>query len=444
MSEAPSCGDLSRERGVTPIYDMEPGSRILLYEGRLGWRGGRLVGMGHGEVWYSSNGSLCWSASGTMCAHRDPHSSSEAISLLDRQSEPIASSTLNSTCNSSGRWQAEGHLASPVAIGAPDSQTAISAVLHIMNLPRYQDLGSTEPWDCVEIAGGGWRFGLREVDDLESRTRSLSLEPSRAVTHVATMAREAGGAFRPKEAYDVLEVFSLLVSFWAGDEVGVLLPVALDAEGSRVSEQWAAPRVRPYAGRLRWSCSQAPGAMDELWSTFLGMWGSEACAALLKFAVRTYLSAQQGYLETRLLEVCSGLESLAWHFLVNLDGRDPKRVDGQKAAWRVRSCLTVLGAPTDVPESLAGLASLDRAKTDGPAALFRARNAVTHPKEVIDIVQDSNDAKFDVWTLGMWYYDLFLLRFFGYDGDYINRTATRPIFDGLGTMTRVPWSDCDR
>jgi hypothetical protein len=362
---------------------------------------------------------------------------------LDLQPEPVAASTLNSTWSSSGSWHAEGHLASPVGIADPESNTANSVVLHLINLPRYQNLGGSEPWDLAEVTGGGWRFLLREVQDLDARVRSLTLEPSRAVTHVVTMTREKVGAFRPADAFDILEVFGLLVSFWAGDEVGVLLPVAFDAEGSRVSEQWAAPQVRPYAGRLRWSCSQAPGSMHELWSTFLGMWGTEAGAALLKFAVRTYLSAQQGYLEARLLEVCSGLESLAWHFLVNLDGRDPKRVDDQKAAWRVRSCLKALGAPTDVPESLKGLASLDRATTDGPAALFRARNAVTHPKDVVGIMQDSNDAKLDAWRLGMWYFDLFLLRLLDYGGDYINRTARLPIFDGLGTMAPVPWSSSE-
>lgn len=419
---------------LLPIYDLAPSSRCTLYDGPCYLNYSDAEGPGEAEVWYSSNGSLAWRARGSPHAQQETDGGLDGLVMtkLSGQSLPVLVS--HSGGSSGGDWWAEGSL-KHVVLGDP-SAPASAVRFQLLNLPPYLSLDT--PGNELDFSNDEWQIRIGEVPDLKHRNHRLLLEPSRAVTHAGVLRRIDSGVFSPSEGYLLLEAFSLLLSFCAGDTVAPLLPVAFDGMGKPVSEEWGEVKVGEYRGRLSWCCSQTPEAMVALWPRFHTLWSDPTTSALLKFAVRTYTTAQQGYLETRMTAACSGLESLAWHLLVHEGGSDVNQIDKQSGAWRVRRCLVEASVSEYVPDTLA---SIQRFRQyDGPNAIFGFRNAILHPTDVAGVINLDAALKLDYLRLAMWYYELLLLKLLGFEGVYLNRTDHLPIFDGRDECEPVPWA----
>ncbi len=95
-----------------------------------------------------------------------------------------------------------------------------------------------------------------------------------------------------------------------------------------------------------------------------------------------------------------------------------------------------MAIPAELTESLKA-AKADN-WTDAPAAMTAIRNAITHPtkRNRERLGRHPARIKHEVWSLGLWYLELCLLKLFKYQGVYANRLTRRY----QGQVEPVPWA----
>lgn len=132
------------------------------------------------------------------------------------------------------------------------------------------------------------------------------------------------------------------------------------------------------------------------------------------------------------------LELLAYAILVE-NGRTLTRQQyrAQDADSIFVALLTQLRIPTTVPAACHALTATARREgwDTGPRAVTALRNSVIHPKR--NRPQLDNPARIDIWKLSVWYVELALLSFFGYNGTYRNRLQSQQM---VGSVDKVPWA----
>ena len=134
----------------------------------------------------------------------------------------------------------------------------------------------------------------------------------------------------------------------------------------------------------------------------------------------------------------AALERLAWHVIVRhrhviSEGGFSRLV----AADRLRLLLDAASIPPCFPTGLTQLKATAKAFgwVDAPEAFVRVRNALVHPPKV---AKSKKQVPFyEAFQLGKWYVELVLLRAFGYNGEYSNRTKR---VRWVGEVQAVPWA----
>jgi hypothetical protein len=107
---------------------------------------------------------------------------------------------------------------------------------------------------------------------------------------------------------------------------------------------------------------------------------------------------------------------------------------GLSAADRLRRLLTEFGLPVAVgPPRLRvnALPALAAAQgwADAPEALVTLRNSIIHPhaRNTQRLQSYPVPARAEAWTIGLWYLELVLLKWFGYAGPYVNRQTAQHV-----------------
>jgi len=82
---------------------------------------------------------------------------------------------------------------------------------------------------------------------------------------------------------------------------------------------------------------------------------------------------------------------------------------------------------THIPSALKDLASFaaSHSCSDGPDAITRLRNFVSHPRRRNGTLGLPIDTWFQAWQLSMNYLQLLILKRFGYEGSYLDRLLSR-------------------
>ena len=171
-------------------------------------------------------------------------------------------------------------------------------------------------------------------------------------------------------------------------------------------------------------------------------WNDEVWQRRIQSVISMYTlsNRQVGRTDGSVMFAQATLELLCWRFLVEegpyltLQG-----FQNLNASQKIRLLLAQCQIPVDIPADLGALASLPNLRPqDGPTALTRVRNRIVHPptnpsQELINI-----DQIFEAWLLSQWYTELILLRFFGYEGEYVNRVDRQRQW--AGDVELVPWA----
>jgi len=165
----------------------------------------------------------------------------------------------------------------------------------------------------------------------------------------------------------------------------------------------------------------------------MSLWEDPDRRDILEVAIHWYVEANlgSGAIEGAVILCQSGLERLAYYIMVH--ERRVLREEhfgprGLAAAERLRRLLTEFGLPTAVGaprlrvNDLPALAAA-QGWTDAPDALVTLRNGIVHPdKRNLQRLQSYPlPARREAWTIYLWYFELVLLKWFGYSGAYANR-----------------------
>jgi hypothetical protein len=158
---------------------------------------------------------------------------------------------------------------------------------------------------------------------------------------------------------------------------------------------------------------------------------------ILEVAIHWYIEANlgSGAIEGAVILSQNGLERLAYYILVHERGilrEEDFRPGGLHAAERLRRLFTEFGLPTPIGpprfrvNNLPALAAAQGWR-DAPEALVILRNSIVHPdqRNTQRLHNYPIPARHEAWTLCLWYFELVLLKWFGYSGNYANRQTIR-------------------
>lgn len=234
-----------------------------------------------------------------------------------------------------------------------------------------------------------------------------------------------------------------LLSFVAGQDVAATVVVGVDRQNAPVWASWARPKRAWGHPGIRWCPEQIHAdAIPIIAEGLATIWPSVPRRRAVTRAIGYLGAVVRGVLEVRVPVACVGLEVLASEVLKRSLQLSPRKVDGMRAAPRVRRMLELTeistAIPTELPALTDRLLAANKPGWEGPEILMDIRNWLVHPTKMpgkLD-VPDKNEL-IEAWQLATWYLDLAILRQLGYNGAYSSRLR---LGRWEGVVEPVPWA----
>jgi hypothetical protein len=166
-----------------------------------------------------------------------------------------------------------------------------------------------------------------------------------------------------------------------------------------------------------------------------------------------YVESNQTLSPQSLLMTQSAFELLSWIVLTHIMSVNAKEFKKKSAAAKFRDLLSYSRLPFLLPKNyqLEGFRItelpkiLDKDKRENgaslqdiPGCIVSIRNRIAHPPNKStkqNITKYTNNARIEATRLSLWYLELCLLHWFGYQGEYSNRLKSR----NSGDYEKVPW-----
>jgi len=278
-----------------------------------------------------------------------------------------------------------GNLIDRGAFGDANDVTVISFLLP--NWPAMRGDWIDKPgaggWlGRVVLDAPPWRVTLEARRDHRQLVDELRAFGGYAITHVGRLERIDGARFSVADGRDVLEALNLFLSFARGFWTPPFLPVGYD-DGAIVWREWIGRTSSPWRATFAWFSTWHPQALADAWVLFKGRWDDADSRDSLKLGIWWYIEANgTTTAETSLLLCQVALELFSWVILVQeLAQLTKKQHRGAHAEDNIRDLLQWTQIPLAIPPEHAALAHLAKAEGwgDGPTALVRLRNKLTHP-----------------------------------------------------------------
>lgn len=295
---------------------------------------------------------------------------------------------------------------------------------------------STEEWVVTIDSITGFNFG----SDFEIEDQS-----GNAITHVGELVKQDGSPFTVSSAENILQLLYQWLSFCRGNWVAPMLSVGFDDSGDLVWKDWRQWNIRHAEHLPTWVNRDSSESLEKSFSGFLARSRDSIWAGPIKRVLAWYVESNRRAtgLEAAIILCQNALELLGWASLAQ-----DKKVLSQKgfqdlpAADKIRLLLSNCEIPLIIPANLTELRQLSKEYNwlDGPDCLVGIRNALVHPqpKSMLKLESVSSIAFYEIWSLGMWYLDLILLRLFDYKTVYCNRLKRECSYEQA--LEPVPWS----
>lgn len=435
---------------MTPIYaTQEPNESFNLYSGPLEVIQQGKSTNGDGSIWFALLPSprvtfeLC-SDDPIPKFHPGPVSLKvpPRFANLEACATHIRSASQEGVCSLS----ASGRVTGPANVGT--GQNLAHVLFHVLN---YHD----QCGDCIcspgsnvqrsgriTLEGGGWRITLDAVENLGELWKALDERGGYAVTHVGKMERADGRTFTQSEADEILGALYYFFSFTRGLWSAPNLPVGFDPQGNRVWEQWGARSSTSWKVVNHWFDRSHSGSLGELFPGFLDRYSNPDWSDAVKLAIHWYVESNTnaGGTEGAIVLTQAALELMSWAVLVEELGTYSEATMPKQAQEKLRFLLNQLSIPLSIPNGLRELTACAAGKQlpDGPAAFTWLRNGIVHftRRNRGRVVGAPTTARNEAWQLGLWYLELILLHWFGFRGEYSNRTIPGRY---AGQVEPVPW-----
>ena len=441
---------------VRPIYaPAAPNEAVTLYEGPLAFRAQIREFQGQGAV------RFVWLPQPAVVFEMHEVTPTEFIPQLGLGALasptrgfvfPASVTRLDLQNGPEGRSVAfHGHADEPPTLGAGGTLSAV--VFHLANFhtymtPRPEPAPPEYDVHRTTFEADGWRVTLEAVENLRDVISSLDGCAGCAFTHVGRVERVDGGTFDAAAVADLLDALFYFFSFARGQWSPALLPVGFDAQRNRAWERWDARQTSDWRFRYSWFPEFLPNCLADAFPGFMRLWKDPDWNQSLRVSIHWYIESngQAGAIEGTLVLQQLASELIAMRIFVEERRAYKGRVYGEKdfddlpAKERMRMLLAEANIPQVIPTGLRTLTAVAQLEKwiDGPHALTKLRNCITHPtgdnRQTLDRV--SMPARYEAFCLALWYLELILLWLVGYRGDYVNRLTVR----ANGDREAVPWA----
>lgn len=325
----------------------------------------------------------------------------------------------------------------------PDRRKRLqSAIFHIMNFPDFLCTnGSTDLFPNHESdSSKGWkRLGrvfleddnfqieIQALEDTDERAQTLKAEGGYGITHVGRITRRNGKTFTIAALKRTLREIHLCLSFARGLWTPVILPVAFDAQGNRVFEEWGIGLGVAWEPRETWFDDDNSQSLAELYPGFITLLRDSDLGDAVSYALYWYLRSNRAGsgagVDGGLILSQAALERLAYAYLVK--NGSPPRSNTPAGVVLERACKN-LGLRTAIPRTVSGLYNARR-RQGGTRKWQHALHA---------LVAVRNELVPDAWNLSQWYISLMILKLSSFKGQYSNRLRTH----WRGQVEDVPWT----
>ena len=306
-------------------------------------------------------------------------------------------------------------------------------IFHVPNFPDFQgelirNAEITGSWrGRARFIGKEWTLTLDRVINGDKLTQILKQEGGFVITHVGKIERNDRSGVDFDTAQELTHQIGYFLSFLSG-----LWSLPVLSSGSVADttywNNWQIPRITPWRYVRTWFPYRTSEDIKGVGQVFYGF--MEKCDDPLWHdsiisAIHWYIEANlnAGAVEGAIILTCTALELLGWTHLVNSTGLlTPRKFDKNKAEDNLRSLLTYMQVPTQIPASLKDLQN--SSFNDGPQALMELRNRIVHPPSKPGqqyITQYPFEVRQQGRDLGIWYLEVVLLWLFGYGGPYYQR-----------------------
>ena len=429
---------------LRPIYTTaRPDEPVRLHQGRLGVRQGDYSGEGEGTL------DLEWTwgpklrfniPSLTPLGALRPDDCILTMPSFNAEAPAHVTHVRHSGGEHGESLGAGGELRLNVLTGnaAPVHQV----IFHVVNFwpylnPRPENAPPEYDVGRVVFEGGPWKVTLQSVPGLRELQGCLGNDSGCGITHAGTAERLDGSAFSPEDAHDLFNALNSFLSFARGIWSPPILYVGTDRSETVVWRDWTVRQASPWREVMTWFPELEPQCLARAFPGFMRLWLDPDRRDILQVAIHWYVEANlcSGAIEGAVILCQTGLESLAYYIMVHERGilRDQDfRPGGLSAAERLRRLLTEFGLPTAMGPPRVRVSELPalaaaRGWQDAPDALVTLRNSIVHPdqRNMQRLQNYPISARTEAWTLCLWYFEMVLLKWFGYSGNYANRQTIR-------------------
>lgn len=328
----------------------------------------------------------------------------------------------------------------------------------IFSVPNFTSFaGSTIWYDNEEspVSNSGratiqhpdWRIVLDTMYGYNYfRERELQRSSAHAITHVGEITRPDYSSFTPAEVIQLIQRLSYWLSFIRGNWTAPILSRGFSSDGSLVWDDWRSHRVEATLPINSWADPNQLECYELSFAGFCQRYEEVGWNEPIELAVTWYVECcrQKSGVEAAIILSQNGLELLGWSYLVDeMKCWPPKSFENFTGPRKIRELLQHCDIPIKIPAQLVNLTVFARQKrwADGPMCLVYIRNTLIHSrnKNYEFSANIPDQVKQEIWTLGLWYLELVLLRIFKYTGKYSNRlnqpSRRQP------SCEQVPWGN---
>ncbi len=438
----------SLPEAMQPVYDgLDTGSEILQYGGalQLHYQGERLEGEGNICLKWHPGPEMQFEMTLAQPRVRLGFGSAVGKLYVGGRSCPIdvvvSRLSMGSKPTSIG-----GHLAQMLQAG--DREGLQWLVFHLPNFHDWR--GAPIHFNRSMWAGRGifeaegWQLTVDSLPEVKRRIHEAKRERGYRITHVARLERSDGRTFAADDK--ILNAIYYFLSFARGFWVSPILPVGFEGDGQAKWREWTPRRTSHWNSVLSWFPVYHIDDANTAFRGFLRRWTQPAQREILCTAIYWYVNANASSagLEQRIVSGYIALELLSSVVLREIEHHtEADAADIRTVTQRIESCLLRLGALVDIPSEMDDLkqfaAGVDI--SSGAAVLHRMRHSILHPEnELLNAGasgRTSAESLWDAFRLCLWYVEVCLLWFLGYEGRYQNRVK---IGGFVGQVDQVPWS----
>lgn len=161
-------------------------------------------------------------------------------------------------------------------------------------------------------------------------------------------------------------------------------------------------------------------------------WNNPIWNEAIRLAITWYVDSNSvsSNIDGLIIWVHSALELLSWVYFVRENRISASKFNKIDAHEKICKLISEFGISSKLHSCLSNLVQLatqlanNNEQMDGPKTFSRVRNKIVHADLNAGVLTAPSEAKYEAYTLGLWYLEMLLLQLFNcQEGDYIDRLS---------------------